>query len=86
MCDGFARETILYFDGAIQPRRKVQMITALFVIAALAHHSFDQVTIDGYVAKDGSKTCNARSVKLPDGRSVFAGSSAGDAPTPVNKR
>ncbi|MSV27154.1 MAG: hypothetical protein EXQ52_00155 [Bryobacterales bacterium] len=40
----------------------------------------DQVTIDGYLAKDGSKTCNARSVKLPDGRSVFAGTSAGDAP------
>jgi Family of unknown function (DUF6152) len=40
----------------------------------------DQVTIDGYLAKDGSKTCNARAVKLPDGRSVFAGSSAGDTP------
>ena len=35
----------------------------------------DQVTIDGVLAKDGSKTCNARLVKLPDGRSVFAGSS-----------
>lgn len=35
----------------------------------------DQITIDGWLAKDGSKTCNARSVKLPDGRSVFAGSS-----------
>ena len=35
----------------------------------------DQVTIDGVLAKDGSKTCNARQVKLPDGRSVFAGSS-----------
>ena len=35
----------------------------------------DQITIDGWVAKDGSKTCNARSVKLPDGKSVFAGSS-----------
>jgi hypothetical protein len=39
----------------------------------------DQVTIEGYLAKDGSKTCNARSVKLADGRSVFAGSSAGNA-------
>jgi hypothetical protein len=39
----------------------------------------DQVTIEGYLAKDGSKTCNARTVKLADGRSVFAGSSAGDA-------
>jgi len=40
----------------------------------------EQVTIDGVLAKDGSKTCNARLVKLPDGRSVFAGSSGGDAP------
>lgn len=38
----------------------------------------DTITIDGSLAKDGSKTCNARSVKLPDGRSVFAGSSGGD--------
>jgi uncharacterized protein DUF6152 len=40
----------------------------------------DQVTIDGVLAKDDSKTCNARTVKLPDGRSVFAGSSGGDNP------
>jgi hypothetical protein len=42
----------------------------------------DQITIDGALAKDGSKTCNARAVKLPDGRSVFAGSSGGDTPQP----
>jgi hypothetical protein len=42
----------------------------------------DQITIDGVLAKDGSKTCNARMVKLPDGRSVFAGSSGGDNPPP----
>jgi hypothetical protein len=41
----------------------------------------DQVTIDGYLAKDGSKTCNARVVKLRDGRSVFAGSSAPETPS-----
>jgi hypothetical protein len=34
----------------------------------------DTVTIEGWLAKDGSKTCDMRSVKLPDGRSVFAGS------------
>jgi hypothetical protein len=39
----------------------------------------DQVTIEGFLAKDGSRTCNARVVKLPDGRNVFAGSSNGDA-------
>ncbi len=38
----------------------------------------DQVTVEGSMAKDGSKTANAKSVKLPDGRRVFAGSSGGD--------
>jgi Family of unknown function (DUF6152) len=38
----------------------------------------DQVTVEGSMAKDGSKSANARSVMLPDGRRVFAGSSGGD--------
>jgi len=42
----------------------------------------DQITIDGALAKDGSKTCNARTVKLADGRSVFAGSSGEYPPKP----
>ena len=42
----------------------------------------DEVTIEGVLAKDGSNTCNARLVKLPNGRSVFAGSSGGDNPPP----
>jgi len=42
----------------------------------------DEIFIDGFPAKDGSKTCNARTVKLADGRSVFAGSSGGDNPPP----
>jgi hypothetical protein len=41
-------------------------------------HATQTITIDGWLAKDGSKTCNARSVKLADGRTVFAGSSAPD--------
>ena len=45
----------------------------------------DAVTIEGFLAKDGSKTCNIRAAKLPDGRSVFAGSSGGDAPPPPKK-
>jgi DNA/RNA endonuclease YhcR with UshA esterase domain len=40
----------------------------------------DQVTVEGSLAKDGSNSANARSVKLPDGRRVFGGSSAPDAP------
>ena len=41
----------------------------------------DQVTVEGYLAKDGAKMANARSVKLADGRRVFAGSSADGTPT-----
>jgi hypothetical protein len=35
----------------------------------------DHVTVEGWMAKDGSKSPNAKSVILPDGRRVFAGSS-----------
>jgi hypothetical protein len=41
----------------------------------------DQVTVEGYLAKDGSKMANARKVTLADGRNVFAGSSADGNPT-----
>lgn len=34
----------------------------------------DTVTVDGSLAKDGSNLANARTVKLTDGRSLFAGS------------
>ncbi len=43
----------------------------------------DQVNIEGFRSKDGSNTCNARSVKLPSGKSVFAGSAEDGGP---NKR
>ncbi len=33
----------------------------------------DMVTLEAFLAKDGSHTAAARSVKLPDGRKVFAG-------------
>jgi hypothetical protein len=36
----------------------------------------EQVTVQGYPAKDGSKRANARSLVLADGRKIFAGSSA----------
>ena len=37
----------------------------------------DQVTVEGFLAKDGTKAmANARRVILPDGRRVFGGSSA----------
>jgi len=41
----------------------------------------DEVTIEGAMAKDGSRRANARAVTLADGRRVSAGSSGGDLPT-----
>jgi hypothetical protein len=40
----------------------------------------DQLTVNGYSAKDGSKRANARVVQLADGRNVFAGSSGDGGP------
>ena len=42
--------------------------------------SGDQVYVEGFQARDGSKTCNMRVVKLPDGRTVFAGPQTGATP------
>jgi hypothetical protein len=39
-----------------------------------------EVTVQGFLAKDGSPTANANTVKLPDGRSLFAGSAGTGAP------
>src|SRR5215472_4333303 len=36
----------------------------------------DTVTVQGSLAKDGSNLANARTVKLTDGRSLFAGSAS----------
>jgi hypothetical protein len=36
----------------------------------------EQVTVEGYLARDGSKTANAKTVKFTDGRTVNAGSSS----------
>ena len=40
----------------------------------------DKVTIEGFRAKDSTNTCNSRSVKLPNGRQVFAGSADDGGP------
>jgi hypothetical protein len=41
----------------------------------------DTITVDGYVAKDGSRLVNARSVSLADGRKIFAGAAEDGGPT-----
>ena len=38
------------------------------------------VTIDGFLARNGTHTVNATSIKLPDGRQLFAGSSGTGSP------
>ena len=42
----------------------------------------DEITVEGYLAKDGSNTANAARVTLADGRKVFAGSSGTPEGTP----
>ena len=39
-----------------------------------------QIVVDGFQAKDGSTTANARDITLPDGRKFFVGSSGTGAP------
>ena len=45
----------------------------------------DEVTIEGFVAKDGSATMTARSVTLANGRKMFAGSATDSAPAESKK-
>ena len=39
-----------------------------------------EIIVDGYQSKDGSMRANGRDVTLPDGKTLFLGSSAPDAP------
>jgi hypothetical protein len=40
----------------------------------------DQVTVEGYPAKDGSKMASARKITLADGSTVFSGTSTNGSP------
>ena len=40
----------------------------------------DEVTIEGFRAKDGTNTCNSRTVVLPNGQKVFSGTAEDGAP------
>lgn len=40
----------------------------------------DEIIIEGFRAKDATNTCNSRSVKLPDGRTVFVGNAEDGGP------
>jgi len=39
-----------------------------------------EIVVDGYAAKDGSRRANGRDLTLPDGRTMFLGSSGTGAP------
>ena len=45
----------------------------------------DVVTVEGFLARDGSKLANMRTALLPDGRSVFGGQQDG-GPDPTGRR
>jgi hypothetical protein len=46
----------------------------------------DEITVDGYLAKDGSSTANAARITLADGSKVFAGSpGTPQAPAPQSE-
>ncbi len=49
----------------------------------------EEIMVTGTLAKNGSNTVNARSVKTPDGRTLLAGSSEGNSagsPPPAGKQ
>lgn len=46
----------------------------------------DQVTVEGFRAKDGSNTMNARSVTTANGRRMFAGTSGDGGPSSAPKQ
>jgi hypothetical protein len=41
----------------------------------------DTISVEGYLAKDGSKLGNARTIKTADGKKLFAGSTTDGGPT-----
>jgi len=44
----------------------------------------DTLSIEGFLAKDGSNTVNARTWLLPDGKKVFAGNAEDGGPAAKN--
>lgn len=45
----------------------------------------DQVTVEGYCAKDGRNVANAGAVTMPDGRKLFGGFQSTPAPPPGSR-
>ena len=45
-----------------------------------------EISVDGYQAKDGARRANGRDLTLPDGRTLFLGSSGTGAPSDPEKK
>ena len=78
----------IYLDGKDETRKTGKWAVETGNVSALLRRGWTKeslkpgtvVIIQGSRAKDGSNTVNAREVKLPDGRKLFAGPSQGDTP------
>ena len=57
---------------------KAKCVTRYDVVTSAARSR--EELVEGFLAKDGAKIANARKVVLPDGRKVFAGSTADGEP------
>jgi hypothetical protein len=67
--------------GATRRHPTEPRATASGTGAAITSSPFgDQIKVDGYMAKDGSKMANTRNVVFADGRTVFSGSSGDGGP------
>jgi len=71
----------LYVDGKDESGRVTSWSFEMGSPSSLVHRGWrstelkmgDQVTVDGFAAKDGSNLANASTVTLPDGRKLFGG-------------
>ncbi len=71
----------LYVDGKDESGKVTSWSFEMGSPGGLVHRGWrkmdlkkgDQVTVDGYAAKDGSNVANARTVTMPDGRKLFGG-------------
>jgi hypothetical protein len=71
----------LYVDGTDESGKATRWSFEMGSPGGLLHRGWrrmelktgDQVTVQGYRAKDGSNLANARTVTMPDGRKLFGG-------------
>ena len=75
--------THVFIDAKDESGKQAMWNLELGSPKALAKHGWartmlkqgEQITADGWLAKDGSKSASAKSIKLANGKELFAGSS-----------